>query len=76
MLFKNGDRLTHTESGKLCTFKEYEMPEWTEPHDCAWVIFDRIWFKKNVEKLVYIKNIKSCPCSQKRHGCKMFGHQF
>jgi hypothetical protein len=62
MLFKNGDRLLHIESGKKCTFKEYEVEEWTNTHPdlgyCAWVIFDRIWFRKNQERLVFIKNLQ------------------
>ena len=65
-MFTSGDRLFHTESGKRCSFQGYEVEGWTGPEDCAWVVFDRIWFKKKVEKLVWIKNLKTlAECSPK-----------
>jgi hypothetical protein len=59
-MFKSGDRLRHICSGKKCTFKEYEVEGWTDPNTdyCAWVIFDRIWFKRKVEKLIFLKNLE------------------
>lgn len=56
--FKNGDRLIHIESNKKCTFKEYEVENSKFDDCCAWVIFDRIWFKKNAERLVFVKNLR------------------
>ena len=58
-MYKYGDKFTHIPTNKKCVFKEYE----TEKNqymsdDCCWVIFDRIWFRRNVEGLVYLGNIE------------------
>lgn len=58
-MYNKGDKLTHIPTNKKCTFKEYEAEKRFYMSDnCCWVVFDRIWFKKNVEKLVYLGNIK------------------
>lgn len=61
--YKQGDRLKH-KSGRLCTFDYYEIPgctgkPWQEyPNDhCAWVIFDKFNFKKNVPILVCLSDL-------------------
>lgn len=58
-MYDKGCRLIHTPTNKKCTFDRYEVNKaqyWSD--DCAWVIFDRIRFNKNVEKLVFLGNIE------------------
>lgn len=57
-MFHKGDRLIHIQSHKKCTFLEYELENHTASDDCARVIFDKIRFKKNVEMLIYIGNLR------------------
>ena len=58
-MYINGDKLYHIPSNKKCTFKEYEVKKRCyQSDDCAWVTFNRIWFKRNVELLVYLGNLE------------------
>lgn len=54
-MYVRGDKLHHIPSNKKCIFKEYEVEKrYYKSDDCVWVIFNRIWFKRNVERLVYL----------------------
>ena len=58
-MYIKGEKLIHIPSNKKCTFEEYEVDKVQYySDDCVWVIFNRIGFKRNVEKLIYLGNIK------------------
>ena len=55
-MFQKGEVLIHHPSHKKCIFQAYET-ENKNADDCAWVLFKRIGFRRNQEKLVYIGNL-------------------
>lgn len=55
-MFQKGEVLIHNPSHKKCSFLAYET-ENKNADDCAWVLFERIGFRRNQEKLVYIGNL-------------------